>query len=217
MLLFHLAFYCLLFDWDLPSPKKQAQTAFLLLARRLRALGMGATRKTTNSCTRIAEKKMYTIFSVLPYTLLWSESFSKRNWDHPCACPRDLFFSGQCGTSRWKQVNFCLIPRTARFTGVLMRSRNASLSCGLTAEAVCLPHSFPILPTMPLFPWNAAVMSGRDCRRCSLGQLGPLPSSIVKPKTKTKTLNLSWYSAGWQCNEQSFGVIGFQQPVLRRR
>lgn len=117
----------------------------------------------------------------------------------------------------WSKWILRLIPRTGRFIVTLMCSRNESLSCGLAAEAVCLSHSFPILPTMPLFQWNAAVMSGRDCRRCSLGPLGPLPSSIVKSKTKTKTLNLSWYSAGLQCNEQSFGVIGFQQPVLWRR
>lgn len=114
-------------------------------------------------------------------------------------------------------MNFLLIPRTGRFIVALMCSRNQSLSCGLAAEAVCLSHSFPISPTMPLFQRNAAVMSGRDCGRCSLRQPGPLPSSIVKCKTKTKTLNLPWCSAGLQCNEENFRVICFQQPVIGRR
>lgn len=144
--------------------------------------------------------------------------FLKRNQDHSCLHPRDYFFFLVIVESRdWSKWILHLILRTGRFIVTLMCSRNESLSCGLAAEAVCLSHSFPISPTMPLFQWNAAVMSGRDCRRCSLRRLGPSPSSIVKSKTKTKTLNLSWYSAGLQCNEQSFRVISFQQPVLRRR
>lgn len=78
MLLFHLASYCLLFDWDLPSLKKQAQTAFLLLARRLRALGMGATRKPTNSCTRIAEKNVHYFFYTSIYIVIVGVLFKKK-------------------------------------------------------------------------------------------------------------------------------------------
>lgn len=177
---------------------------------------MGTTQKTPTSCTGTVNTITLGFFSILPHTLLHLDFFLKRNWDHPHPCPRD-FFLFSVERLDWSKWISRFIPRTVRLTVTLMCSRNDSLSCGLTAEAVCLSHSFPILPTMPLFPWNAAVMSSRDCRRCSLGQLGPLPSSIVKSKTKTKTLNLSRYSAGLQCNEQSFRVLCFQQPVLRRR
>lgn len=121
----------------------------------------------------------------------------------------DFSSPGHCGKARLKQVNFRLIPRTGRFIVALMCSRNQSLSCGLAAEAVCLSHSFPISPTMPLFQRNAAVMSGRDCRRCSLRQPGLLPPSIVKRKTKTKTLNLPRCSAGLQCSERTSGQYAF--------